>query len=134
MGDSEFRRLFPFRTPRSPTPRCRFRFPHSAFRIPHSKSAGLHLQPVHLLAVTAQAKVLEKRIECELGRAFVAWPVVDSNFQLSLEIDQPGADPHIESIDPAHLEVDQVALAAALHLEGCGAEVLAEHLDGLWSR
>src|SRR5271157_5203226 len=99
----------------------------------HRCSAGRYLQPVRLLAVAAQAKIFEKRIECELGRSFVAWPVVDANFQLSLEVDQPGADPHIEPIDPAHLEVDQVALAAALHLEDCWSEVLAQHIDSLGS-
>src|SRR5208283_3344176 len=87
-----------------------------------------------LLAVAAEAKVLEKTVQCELRRRLEALPIVDAHFELALEINQLGADPHIEPLESVHPEVHQVALAAAFQLDGCRAQVLTEDLDSLGSR
>ncbi len=106
---------------------------------PHTSSAGespflltrRDAIPVKLLPVAAQAKVFEHGPAFEFGLALEIGPVLDTNLEPALEVDQFGTKPDVEALDSAHLDPDQVGNGARFQLDRGGVKVLPEHFGGL---
>src|SRR5271163_4672379 len=90
--------------------------------------------PVELLAVAAEAEIIEHRLEVELDRALEVGPALDADLGFSLEVDELGAQPEIEPLHTLEVQPDEIAQVAGGHLDLGGIQVRSEDIGGFWRR